>query len=97
MTWKSHGVPSYVRNLSMEATFRSYQDSNQFFYAYVTYDNQKLADPRLDQIRTYNIQASGIIPITETEIVEMELRTNKEDEISSFRVAYHRRFDGNLR
>lgn len=48
MTWKSHGVPSYVRNLSMEATFRSYQDSNQFFYAYVTYDNQKLADPRLD-------------------------------------------------
>ena len=90
----SANVPNYIRQLSMAATFQRYDDKNTYIYGYATYNRAKLEGPQISQIKRYNIQAHGRIPITENEFLYMKLNTDKNGKILDFHMTYVRTFDG---
>jgi hypothetical protein len=59
--------PEFIRELSMESTFRSAENRDVYVYGYATYDKSKLYGPQLEKTQMYNIQAHGRIPIAKKE------------------------------
>jgi hypothetical protein len=53
---------SYVKNLCMEATFRSNENEDIYIYGYVTYDKARLKGPEINKVKNYTINARGRIP-----------------------------------
>jgi hypothetical protein len=88
-------VPEYVKQLSMEATFRSNEDLRTYIYGYVTYNKTNLIGAQINNLQKYNIQAHGRIPITENEFLDMVLNTDKDDKILDFHTTYLRTFTAN--
>jgi hypothetical protein len=74
----------------MKATFQSGEDKDIYIYGYATYDKTKLKGPQIDKLRHYNLLARGKIPITENELVDMALTTDKNDKILDFHMTYVR-------
>jgi hypothetical protein len=85
-------LPKFIKELSMESTFRSSEDKDVYVYGYATYNKSKLNGPQLGKIQMYNIQARGRIPITENEFLDMALNTDKHDKILDFHMTYVRNF-----
>ena len=85
-------IPSYIRKLLIEATFRSKEDKDIYLYAYVTYDRTKLKGPQIDKLKRYNLLAHGRLPITENEFLDMALITDNTDKILDFHMTYIRNF-----
>lgn len=85
-------VPAYVRQLSMEATFRDNDNKDICIYGYVTYDKTKLKGPQIDKLKQYNLLSHGKIPITENEFLDMALITDKNDKRLDFHMTYVRHF-----
>jgi hypothetical protein len=88
------GKFEYVRNLHMEAIFRSSEDISKYLYSFATFNKNRLQGPSLERIRSYNIYARAIVPITKHENLVMTLFTGKDDSILDFRMAYTRTFSG---
>jgi hypothetical protein len=73
-----------VKNLSMEATFRSNENEDIYIYGYVTYDKASLKDPEINKVKNYTINARGRIPISENEFLDMSLNTGIDNQIRNF-------------
>jgi hypothetical protein len=58
--------------------------TNDYDYAYVTYNKNKLKGFRLKNVSKYNIQAWANIPITENGIADMRLFVGKDNNIVEF-------------
>ena len=85
--------PKFVKELSMESTFRSTEDKDVYVYSYATYDKSNLNGPQLEKTQMYNIQAHGRIPISKNEFLDMALNTDKHDKILDFHMTYVRTFE----
>jgi hypothetical protein len=86
-------LPEFIRELSMESTFRSAENRDVYVYGYATYDKSKLYGPQLEKTQIYNIQAHGRIPITKKEFLDMTLNTDKHNKILDFHMTYVRTFE----
>jgi hypothetical protein len=82
---------NYIKKFHAEATFLVV-GTNDYDYAYVTYNKNKLKGFQLKNVSKYNIQAWANIAITENGIVDMNVRLYEEvnrgvqiDNISEFR------------
>jgi hypothetical protein len=89
----SSNLQNYVKKLSMEATFRSNENEGIYIYGYVTYDKTKLKGPEINKIKNYIINARGIIPISESEFLDMSLNTGNDNQIIDFHMTYVRNFN----
>jgi hypothetical protein len=72
---------SFIHKFHAEATFKVKESKDNYHYAYVTYDRNKLKGFHIKNLARYNIQAWATTPITQNGIVDMRLFTGKDDSI----------------
>jgi Ulp1 family protease len=92
MASNSSVIPTYIKQLSMEATFQANADKDTYFYGYATYNQPNLKGSQINKMKQYNILAHSRIPITENEFLDMALNTDKNDKILDFHMTYVRNF-----
>jgi hypothetical protein len=85
----------YLRRVHFEVTYPLDTSQCIYGYLYCTFDTDRLKGRRRDKLDKYNVQANASIPITSSEIIDMNLFTGKDDKILSFTMQY-RNLSSNL-
>jgi hypothetical protein len=86
-------VNDHVRKLYMEGLCRSMEYPGTCFYAYVTYDKNKLKGFKIGELQRYNMQAWATVPISENQVLDMRLFTDQDNRILDFTMQYRGPFN----
>lgn len=83
----------YIRKLYMEGFGLSKEYPGTCFYAYVTYDKDKLKGFKIEELQKYNRQAWATVPISENQLFNMRLFTDLNNKILDFTMQYRGPFN----